>query len=76
MKAALGLPAGVDLGRYDPLEAIANGDANGVSVFGSMIMVQNTIVQTAKFIDGVSETEVAQLAFSAIGAIAGHDRCW
>ncbi|MEG3972513.1 Ig-like domain-containing protein, partial [Microcoleus sp. T2B6] len=72
VKAALGLPAGVDLGSYDPLEAIAKGDANGVSVFGSMILVQNTIVQIAKFIKGVSETEVAQLAFSGIGAIANQ----
>ncbi|MEG4446707.1 Ig-like domain-containing protein, partial [Microcoleus sp. AT9_B4] len=72
VKAALGLPAGVDVGSYDPLEAIAKGDANGVSVFASMIMVQNTIVQTAKFIEGVSETEVAQLAFSGIGAIANQ----
>ncbi|MEG4340259.1 Ig-like domain-containing protein [Microcoleus sp. D3_18_C2] len=72
VKAALGLPAEVDLGSYDPLEAIAKGDANGVSVFGSMILVQNTIVQTAKFIEGVSETEVAQLAFSGIGAIANQ----
>jgi len=72
VKSALGLPAGVDLGSYDPLEAIAKGDANGVSVFGSMILVQNTIVQTAKFIEGVSETAVAQLAFSGIGAIANQ----
>nr|WP_329626331.1 Ig-like domain-containing protein [Planktothrix agardhii] len=72
VKSALGLPAGVDLGSYDPLEAIANGDTNGVSVFGSMILVQNTIVQTAKFIQGVSETAVAQLAFSGIGAIANQ----
>ncbi|MGB8689113.1 MAG: Ig-like domain-containing protein, partial [Microcoleus sp.] len=72
VKSALGLPAGVDLGSYDPLEAIANGDTNGVSVFGSMILVQNTIVQTAKFIEGVSETAVAQLAFSGIGAIANQ----
>ncbi|MGB7709049.1 MAG: hypothetical protein WBL95_05830, partial [Microcoleus sp.] len=72
VKSALGLPAGVDLGSYDPLEAIAKGDTNGVSVFGSMILVQNTIVQTAKFIEGVSETAVAQLAFSGIGAIANQ----
>ncbi|MCT7951966.1 hypothetical protein NG798_19390 [Ancylothrix sp. C2] len=74
LKAALGLPSDVDLGSYDPLEAIAKGDAQGVSVFGSMIMVQNTIVQMAKFIDGVSETEVAQLAFSGISALANQTK--
>ncbi len=72
VKAALGLPADVNLGSYDPLEAIAKEDTNGISVFGSMIMVQNTIVQTAKFIEGVSETAVAQLAFNGISAIANQ----
>ncbi|MBD2185688.1 hypothetical protein H6G03_32270, partial [Planktothrix sp. FACHB-1375] len=74
VKAALGLPSGVDLGSYDPLEAIAKGDAQGISVFGSMIVVQNTIVQMAKFLDGVSEKEVAQLAFSGISAIANQTK--
>ncbi|MCT7961168.1 Ig-like domain-containing protein [Laspinema sp. D1] len=74
VKSALGLPAGVDLGSYDPLEAISNGDAKGVSVFGSMIQVQNTIVQMAKFIDGVSATEVAQLAYSGINAISNQTK--
>ncbi|MEZ2275662.1 MAG: Ig-like domain-containing protein, partial [Microcoleus sp.] len=72
VQAALGLPAGVELGSYDPLEAISNGDTKGVSVFGSMIQVQNTIVQMAKFIDGVSETPLAQLAYSGIGAIGNQ----
>ncbi|WP_373537267.1 Ig-like domain-containing protein [Microcoleus sp.] len=72
VKSSLGVSAEVELGSYDALEAISDGDTEGVSVFGSMIMVQNTIVQTAKFIDGVSETEVAQLALSAIGAIGNQ----
>ncbi len=71
VKSALSLPDGVDLASYDPLEAIANGDGNGVAVFAAMIQVQNTIVQTAKFIDGVSETPLIQLGNSAIAAIAG-----
>jgi Ca2+-binding RTX toxin-like protein len=74
VKSALGLPAGVDLNSYDPLEAIANGESEGISVFGSMIQVQNTIVQMAKFINGVSETEVAQLAYSGINAISNQTK--
>ncbi|MEG4048095.1 hypothetical protein QUA25_25775, partial [Microcoleus sp. Pol17C6] len=70
VKSALGLPADVDLGSYDPLEAIANNDPKGVAVFGSMIMVQNTIVQTAKFINGVSSSSLTQLGNVATGAIA------
>ncbi|HLO50635.1 MAG TPA: ELWxxDGT repeat protein [Kamptonema sp.] len=70
--AALGLPTTVDLASYDPLSAIANGDANGVAVFAALIMVQNTIVQTAKFIDGVSEMPLEQLASGPIAAIANQ----
>ncbi|AFY85156.1 DUF4347 domain-containing protein [Oscillatoria acuminata] len=72
VKAALGLPAGVDLQNYDPLEAMANGDANGLTVFASMIQVQNTIVQTAKLIEGVSATPLTQLGYAAIKAIANR----
>ena len=70
VKSALGLQGDVDLGSYDPLEAITKGDENGVAVFASMIMVQNTIVQTAQLIDGVSETPLVQLGNAAITAIA------
>ena len=70
VKLALGLPADVDLGSYDPLEAIANGDGKGVAVFASMIVVQNTIVQTAKLIEGASETPLTQLGNAAAAAIA------
>ncbi|WP_254564047.1 SBBP repeat-containing protein [Oscillatoria sp. HE19RPO] len=72
VEAALGLPAGVDLQNYDPLEAMANGDANGLTVFASMIQVQNTIVQTAKLIEGVSEIPLTQLGNAAIKAIANR----
>ncbi|MCT7956699.1 Ig-like domain-containing protein [Laspinema palackyanum] len=72
VKSALGLSAEVELGGYDPLEAITNGETEGVSVFGSMIQVQNTIVQMAKFMEGVAETPLTQLAYSGIGAIANQ----
>jgi hypothetical protein len=72
VKAALGLPAGIDLQHYDPLEAMANGDANGLTVFAAMIQVQNTIVQTAKLMQGVSEIPLMQLGYAAIKAIANR----
>ncbi|MCT7956395.1 DUF4347 domain-containing protein [Laspinema palackyanum] len=72
VEAALGLPAGVDLQNYDPLEAMTNGDPNGLTVFASMIQVQNTIVQTAKLIEGVSKLSLTQLGNAAIKAIANR----
>ncbi len=68
VKAALELLAGVDLGSFNPLEIIANGDANGLAVFAWIIMVQNTIVPTAKLIDWVSEVPLTQLANAARAA--------
>jgi hypothetical protein len=70
VKAALGLPVEVNLSTYDPLEAIANDDPNGVAVFAAMIQVQNTIVQTAKLIEGASNFDLMQLGNAAITAIA------
>ncbi|QIZ72379.1 DUF4347 domain-containing protein [Oxynema aestuarii] len=70
VKTALGLPAEVNLSTYDPLFAIANGDPNGVAVFAAMIQVQNTIVQTAKLIEGGSDIAVVQLGHAAISGIA------
>ncbi|MEB3826995.1 hypothetical protein LKK83_05790, partial [Phormidium sp. CCY1219] len=55
---------------YDPLEAIANGDPNGAAVFAAMIQVQNTIVQTAKLIEGGSNIDLQQLGHAAIASIA------
>jgi Ca2+-binding RTX toxin-like protein len=72
VKAALGLNNTVDLTNFDPLQAIANGDAKGAPIFAAMVMVQNTIVQTAKFVNGVSSNLVAELANGAIAAIANQ----
>ena len=70
VKAAVGLLADIDLSNYDPLEAIAHGDANGATVFGKMIQVQNIIVQTAKFVGAGSELPLSQVANGAIASIA------
>ncbi|XZO03379.1 MAG: Ig-like domain-containing protein [Microcoleus sp.] len=70
VKAALGLLADVDLATFNPLEALANNDPKGLALYAAAIQVQNTIVQTAKFIDGVSKVSLAQLADAPIAAIA------
>jgi|GEM_PF-5360790 len=69
VKASLNLPADVDLNRFDPLEAITLNDGKGLPVFGSMIAVQNTIVQIAELIDGVSELPRHQIASTTVTAI-------
>lgn len=72
VKAALGLDASVDLATFDPLQAIAMGDSGAVGVYAAMITVQNTIVQTAKLINGVSTASLTELANAAILAIANQ----
>jgi hypothetical protein len=73
IKAALGLAVNIDLASFDPLQAIPKGDNNGISVFASAVMIQNTIVQTAKFIYGASTTLLLrEIANGSIAAIANQ----
>ncbi|MEG4838228.1 Ig-like domain-containing protein, partial [Microcoleus sp. B9-D4] len=72
VQAALGIPSGVELSLYDSQEAMANEEPSGLAVYALDVQVQNTIVQTAKFIDGVSDLLLTQLAGTAIGAIANQ----
>jgi ELWxxDGT repeat protein len=72
LKAALGLPDAIDLSTYDHLEAMAKNDPNGLAVYAFDILIQNTIVQVAKFLDGASQMSLAQLSEAAIAAIANR----
>jgi Ca2+-binding RTX toxin-like protein len=72
VKSALGLPAEVDLGSYDPLEAIANNDPKGVVVYAAHAQVQNTIVLLTNLISGASNTAKNEIASSVIAAVANQ----
>jgi hypothetical protein len=72
VKSALGLPADVDLGSYDPLEAIANNDPKGVAVYAAHAQVQNTIVLLTNLISGASNTPKNEIAYSVIAAVANQ----
>ncbi|MEG4235475.1 calcium-binding protein [Microcoleus sp. Pol11C3] len=72
VKSALGLPTDVDLGSYDPLEAIANNDPKGVAVYAAHASVQNTIVSITNLISGVSNTAKNEIADRVISAVANQ----
>jgi ELWxxDGT repeat protein len=72
LKEGLELPTSVDLAKYDHLEAIRKNDVNGLAVYSFDIQIQNTIVQIAKFLDGVSERSLSQLSEAAIASIANQ----
>jgi Ca2+-binding RTX toxin-like protein len=72
VKSALGLPADVDLGSYDPLEAIANNDPKGVAVYAAHASVQNTIVLLTNLISGASNTPKNEIAARVISAVANQ----
>jgi Ca2+-binding RTX toxin-like protein len=72
VKSALGLPADVDLGSYDPLEAIANNDPKGVAVYAAHASVQNTIVSIADLISGASNTAKNEIGALVISAVANQ----
>jgi len=72
VKSALGLPADVDLGSYDPLEAIANNDPKGLAVYAAHASVQNTIVLLTNLISGASNTPKNEIADRVIAAVANQ----
>ncbi|MEG4092051.1 FG-GAP-like repeat-containing protein, partial [Microcoleus sp. Pol12B4] len=69
VKAALGLPAEVDLTSLDPIEATNNNQPGGVQVLSAMVKVQNFITQTSALIDGASSavnTDIVKAVVSSI----------
>jgi Ca2+-binding RTX toxin-like protein len=71
VKAALSLPAEVDLTSLDPIEATNNNQPGGVQVLAAMVKVQNFITQTSALIDGASSavnTDIVKAVVSSITA--------
>ncbi|MEG4816752.1 Calx-beta domain-containing protein, partial [Microcoleus sp. K5-D4] len=71
VKAALGLPAEVDLTSLDPIAATNNNIPGGVQVLSAMVKVQNFITQTSALIDGASSavnTDIVKAVVSSITA--------
>ena len=73
VKLALGLPEEINLGTFNYLDAIANGDANGLKAYAASVQVQNTLVTLTKVLEGAapeSTVSVAKLAAAAMGGYA------
>ncbi|MEG4444106.1 DUF4347 domain-containing protein [Microcoleus sp. AT9_B5] len=71
VKAALSLPAEVDLTSLDPILATNNNQPGGVQVLSAMVKVQNFITQTSGLIDGASSavnTDIVKAVVSSITA--------
>ncbi|MEG3970225.1 DUF4347 domain-containing protein [Microcoleus sp. T2B6] len=71
VKAALSLPAEVDLTSLDPILATNNNQPGGVQVLAAMVKVQNFITQTSGLIDGASSavnTDIVKAVVSSITA--------
>ncbi|MEG3838160.1 FG-GAP-like repeat-containing protein, partial [Microcoleus sp. Z1_C3] len=69
VKAALSLPADVDLTSLDPILATNNDQPGGVQVLSAMVKVQNFITQTSGLIDGASSavnTDIVKAVVSSI----------
>jgi hypothetical protein len=72
VKAALGLPAEVDLTSLDPIEATNNNQPGGVQVLAAMVKVQNFITQTAALIDGASSAASYDLVKAVVSSITNQ----
>ncbi|MEG4302981.1 FG-GAP-like repeat-containing protein, partial [Microcoleus sp. D3_18a_C4] len=71
VKAALSLPAEVDLTSLDPILATNNNQPGGVEVLSAMVKVQNFITQASALIDGASSavnTDIVKAVVSSITA--------
>ncbi|MEG4215049.1 DUF4347 domain-containing protein [Microcoleus sp. Pol14C6] len=72
VKSALGLPSGIDLTSYDPLQAITQNDPNGLAVYAAHASLQNTIFLVTDLISGASNTAKNEIAKSVISVVANQ----
>ena len=72
VKAALGLPAEIDLTSLDPIDATNNNQPGGVQVLAAMVKVQNFITQTAALIDGASSAASHDLVKAVVSSITNQ----
>ncbi|MCU0546193.1 MAG: Ig-like domain-containing protein [Oscillatoriaceae cyanobacterium Prado104] len=67
---AFGLPDAIDLNAFDPLAAIAGGNAAGLEVFARQAQVENLVVQLSRSISGATGVSLQTAANRTIDAIA------
>jgi Ca2+-binding RTX toxin-like protein len=72
VKAALSLPADVDLTSLDPILATNNNQPGGVQVLAAMVKVQNLITQTSALIDGASSAATKDLVKAVVSSITNQ----
>ncbi|MEG4583252.1 FG-GAP-like repeat-containing protein, partial [Microcoleus sp. MON1_C5] len=72
VKAALSLPADVDLTSFDPIEATNNNIPGGVQVLSAMVKVQNFITQTSALIDGASSAANSDIVKAVVSSITAQ----
>ena len=72
VKAALSLPADIDLTTLDPILATNNNQPGGVQVLAAMVKVQNFITQTAALIDGASSAASHDIVKAVVSSITNQ----
>ncbi|MEZ2284990.1 FG-GAP-like repeat-containing protein, partial [Microcoleus sp.] len=72
VKAALSLPAEVDLTSLDPILATNNNQPGGVQVLAAMVKVQNFITQTTALIDGASSAANTNIVKAVVSSITNQ----
>jgi len=72
VKAALSLPAEVDLTSLDPIAATNNNQPGGVQVLAAIVKVQNFITQTAALIDGTSSAASQDIVKAVVSSITNQ----
>ena len=72
VKAALGIPAGIDLSNTDPIAATAQNQPDGVQLNSAMVKLQNAVTQMANTISGAGSLTMADSTQKVVEAIASQ----
>ncbi|WOB45037.1 DUF4347 domain-containing protein [Thermoleptolyngbya oregonensis NK1-22] len=70
VRAALGLPETLDLGTFDPIIAMRDGDPNGAKVMAAHVSIYTLMDQAATLLRGATGLSGEMLAMLVTGAIA------
>ncbi|GAB4366722.1 MAG: hypothetical protein Kow00121_04420 [Elainellaceae cyanobacterium] len=72
INSTLGLPEGLDLGVFDPIQAIAEGDALGAKLEVMQSQVNNLLTQATGLLDGASDLPIATIRAQVIKAVVAQ----
>ena len=69
VRTALGVPDGVDLASYDPVQAALANDPNAAAVYAIGLQIQNLLIQGGALIDGAGGADAFEALLEQLAAL-------